>query len=618
MGSTKSAANREIHSTASHPLVSSINAAEKPKRLDTSFVRSTDRAISMLDTSTIPVSHSTISILSTLPVPPKITTTDTIRARISSIPPELAEKRAKFLSDSHIGSSSPSSANNHRQEPSWSDLKTVGEVQNNHAGILGKTLPQEDTLSTVNGKLDSEEIVEKGSVEATSTEKIADEHETQLQKSNSSRIGDVQEDNSLSSFASSSHRPTISATTKVEHTKPIANEEIQQDIQKKPMKNAEFTEMHTKLTENISNVSENVAESTTELVQNEESTITSMENDMFSTTDEEPMTTIVMDETTTDETTTFTQQETMKTTKTKENLIAFDTTTFMPTTDVNIISTTVPITSTKDENNQMQSQAPQETSIATEPMQASSLTTPTSLHIETDSTAHESTKSHPTKPMIFKPTQIKEKIIISKDEVKKPEISTSTIHVPHKIAPAITNQPTESTEAISTTLWMNTAPITEPVFRKAPAATPSGEHQTEIAPVPDGEPTDINAMIAIGISVVAVVSLILLVGFLYVMRKRQKQLTYSQRCRPIGLDAYSLDNISIYNSVRRKSAIRSSKRAFGNAGFDDPGLKNNPLNISQLATFSQKRVSINEEFRDVPTVTAKIEEVPIGCEDKNR
>lgn len=131
--------------------------------------------------------------------------------------------------------------------------------------------------------------------------------------------------------------------------------------------------------------------------------------------------------------------------------------------------------------------------------------------------------------------------------------------------------------------------------------------------------TDVNAMIAIIISIVSVITLILLAGFLIVMRKRQKQLSYAQRCRPLGLDdAYSLDNISVYNSVRCKNAMRTSKRAYGNAAFDDPALKNNLLTITQLAAFVQRRTSIYEEFRDVPLVTARIDEVPAGCEDKNR
>lgn len=85
------------------------------------------------------------------------------------------------------------------------------------------------------------------------------------------------------------------------------------------------------------------------------------------------------------------------------------------------------------------------------------------------------------------------------------------------------------------------------------------------------EGRDVNAIIAITVSVVAVIALVLLVGFLYVMRKRQKQLSYGQRCQPVGLDAYSLDNVSVYNSVRRKNNnLRLSKRSYGNSAFEDP------------------------------------------------
>lgn len=102
------------------------------------------------------------------------------------------------------------------------------------------------------------------------------------------------------------------------------------------------------------------------------------------------------------------------------------------------------------------------------------------------------------------------------------------------------------------------------------------------------------------------------------MRKRQKMLTYSQRCRPVGLDAYSLDNVSVFNSVRRKGVTRQSKRAYGNAAFDDPDLKKHPLTIPALATFVTARPDIYQEFKDLPTVTARIEDVPSGCEEKNR
>lgn len=57
--------------------------------------------------------------------------------------------------------------------------------------------------------------------------------------------------------------------------------------------------------------------------------------------------------------------------------------------------------------------------------------------------------------------------------------------------------------------------------------------------------------------------------FQYIMRKRQRRFNYKQRCRPVGLDDYSVDNVSGFNSTRRK-AERQSKRSYGNPAFDDP------------------------------------------------
>lgn len=129
---------------------------------------------------------------------------------------------------------------------------------------------------------------------------------------------------------------------------------------------------------------------------------------------------------------------------------------------------------------------------------------------------------------------------------------------------------------------------------------------------------DTNAIIAISVSLVGIGIIVAVLGVLFILRKRKKQLTYGQRCRPVGLDAYSLDNVSVYNSVRRKGMLRMSKRSYGNAAFDDPGLKNNLLTGAALAAFSQKKSEIYEEFKELPAVTARAEEVPAGCEDKNR
>uniref|UniRef100_A0A7G3AQU3 Putative mucin-5ac n=1 Tax=Lutzomyia longipalpis TaxID=7200 RepID=A0A7G3AQU3_LUTLO len=162
-------------------------------------------------------------------------------------------------------------------------------------------------------------------------------------------------------------------------------------------------------------------------------------------------------------------------------------------------------------------------------------------------------------------------------------------------------------------LFDSTASIEQKLTTIAPTAT---AQDGDAAPE---EETDVNTIIAATVSVIVVIGVIILVGFLYVLRKRQKQLTYGQRCRPVGLDAYSLDNVSVYNSVRRKgNNLRLSKRSYGNSAFEDPGLRCNLLTILALDTFVQDKDKIYEEFKEIPLVTARVDEVPQGCEDKNR
>ncbi|XP_071051509.1 tyrosine-protein phosphatase 3 [Onthophagus taurus] len=123
---------------------------------------------------------------------------------------------------------------------------------------------------------------------------------------------------------------------------------------------------------------------------------------------------------------------------------------------------------------------------------------------------------------------------------------------------------------------------------------------------------------AIVISTVGAVCLLLLVGLLVVMRKRQKRFNYGQRCRPVSLDAYSMDNVSIHNSTRRKGVLMTSKRAYGNAAFDDPNSPSHPLNFSELVKFASNTEEIHAEFETIPQVQAKTSELPEGCEVKNR
>uniref|UniRef100_A0A1I8QC23 protein-tyrosine-phosphatase n=1 Tax=Stomoxys calcitrans TaxID=35570 RepID=A0A1I8QC23_STOCA len=130
--------------------------------------------------------------------------------------------------------------------------------------------------------------------------------------------------------------------------------------------------------------------------------------------------------------------------------------------------------------------------------------------------------------------------------------------------------------------------------------------------------TDVNVIIAITVSVIGVVALILLVAFLYLMRKRQKQTSYGGRCRPVSLDEYTIDNGSIGASMRKGSVLRSSKRTYGNLAFDDPSIRHNAMGLHELSKFASEKLRIFEEFRDVPQITAREDEVPQGCEDKNR
>lgn len=128
-----------------------------------------------------------------------------------------------------------------------------------------------------------------------------------------------------------------------------------------------------------------------------------------------------------------------------------------------------------------------------------------------------------------------------------------------------------------------------------------------------------NAIAVIVVSSVALICLVLLAGLLFIMRKRQTRFNYGERCRPVSLDAYSLDSVSAYNSVRRKGAIRASKRSYGNPTFEDSSaIPSHPLNFAGLSSFCNDVNAISEEFTGIPQITAKIDELPQGAEVKNR
>lgn len=252
------------------------------------------------------------------------------------------------------------------------------------------------------------------------------------------------------------------------------------------------------------------------------------------------------------------------------------------------------------------SQVPVETSAASSTVTTTPSTT-TSIRNSPTTTASTSTTQSTT--LLASTTTTRPPVTPSK---MKLEISTTHIDLNRQEDKYNTEVDQPDRTGVSSTPASSSTTFLDPMEEITYDSSPSSE-----TPSPINSGLDVNEIVAISVSVIGVIALILLVGFLLLMRKRQKQ-PYGQRCRPVGLDAYSMDNVSIYNSVRRKGAARSSKRAYGNVGFDDPGLKNNLLNMSALAAYVQRKSAIYEEFKEVPAVTARIDEVPAGCEDKNR
>lgn len=180
--------------------------------------------------------------------------------------------------------------------------------------------------------------------------------------------------------------------------------------------------------------------------------------------------------------------------------------------------------------------------------------------------------------------------------------------------PTILNSTTSTTELNSFTYEVNDVPgIMNFTYSSHPESN-------NIISKSDSVTSNSKVIIAASISVTVVIVIALVIGFIYIMRKRQKQTSYGQRCRPVGLDAYSLDNVSVSHSIRRKggSFLRQSKRIYGNAAFDDPSLKHNVLRAQDIGRFAEKRASVYEEFKDVPQIIARSDEVPQGCEDRNR
>ncbi|KAJ8714746.1 hypothetical protein PYW07_002971 [Mythimna separata] len=125
-----------------------------------------------------------------------------------------------------------------------------------------------------------------------------------------------------------------------------------------------------------------------------------------------------------------------------------------------------------------------------------------------------------------------------------------------------------------------------------------------------------GAAVAIAVSTIGVIALILLIGLLLVVRRRGRRGIYAQRCTPVSLDAYSLDSVSVGHR-KGNHRLRASKRSYGNPAYDDE-VTSHPMQYAALANFAMDVESMTAEFSEIPSVTVRPDEVPPGCEDKNR
>ncbi|CAG9772961.1 unnamed protein product [Ceutorhynchus assimilis] len=201
-------------------------------------------------------------------------------------------------------------------------------------------------------------------------------------------------------------------------------------------------------------------------------------------------------------------------------------------------------------------------------------------------------------------------------EILSSNLNYSTSKKPDEIRKVVVDDVTTSSSTTVSTTSTVAANITTPTILEEVSETGTESYTKDGAENHSGSNKGVIA--AIAISSVGAVCLVLLAGLLYVMKKRQKRLNYGPRCRPVSLDDYSIDNLSVYNSVRRKGGARMSKRSFGNPAFEDPVAPTHPLNFQALSRFATNLEDIKAEFEEVPQITARTSELPEGCDTKNR
>ncbi|XP_032675621.1 uncharacterized protein LOC116846193 isoform X2 [Odontomachus brunneus] len=115
------------------------------------------------------------------------------------------------------------------------------------------------------------------------------------------------------------------------------------------------------------------------------------------------------------------------------------------------------------------------------------------------------------------------------------------------------------------------------------------------------------------------ICLVAIASLMFIVKRRRTRFNYGQRCQPVSLDTFSLDNISAYNSIQRRKVTTRASRSYGNPTFEDSStIPSHPLNFTGLLYFYNDLNLINEEFLSIPQFWAEIDELPPGAELKNR
>ncbi|XP_049871564.1 mucin-12 isoform X2 [Pectinophora gossypiella] len=174
----------------------------------------------------------------------------------------------------------------------------------------------------------------------------------------------------------------------------------------------------------------------------------------------------------------------------------------------------------------------------------------------------------------------------------------------------------ETTENDDSTEEVTTEITTKSVNDLEDLTSFAGEVTTEASSRVLTDEAGSGAAVAIAVSTIGVIALILLVGLLLVVRRRGRRGVYAQRCTPVSLDAYSLDSVSVGHR-KGNHRLRASKRSYGNPAYDDE-VTSHPMQYAALANFAMDVESMTAEFAEIPTVSVRPDEVPPGCEDKNR